>query len=142
MRTNDVTREVIGGCMAVHRALGPGLLESSYEACVAVELSRRGLSFDRQLAMPLSYEGVVIEAAYRIDFLVERRVVVELKCVIRIEPVHVAQVLTYLKISGCRVGLLINFNVALLKDGIRRLILSERSPLRASAYLPGSAVGE
>lgn len=143
MEINRVTGEVIGAAVAVHKALGPGLLESTYEGCLAVELTRRGLDFDRQVAMPLSYEGVLIEAAYRVDFLVAGCVVVELKAVGAIDPVHVAQVLTYLKLSGCTVGLLLNFNVVLLKDGIRRLIMSPRSgSQRSSAPLRASAVRE
>ncbi len=120
---NDITESVIGAAIAVHRELGPGLLESSYEACLAYELLCRDLPYERQKAIPLVYRGIAVESAYRIDFFVGGKVIVELKAVERLDPVHVAQVLTYLKLSRCRIGLLINFNVTLLKDGIRRLAL-------------------
>ena len=108
--------------MAVHRELGPGLLESTYEVCLAYELAKRGLAVERQKELPVKYRGVKLDCGYRIDLLVEDKVIVELKAVERLEPIHIAQVLSYLKLSGCNVGLLINFNVKLLKDGIRRLI--------------------
>jgi len=108
--------------MAVHRELGPGLLESTYEACLAYELANRGLAVERQKELPVKYRGVKLDCGYRIDLLVEKKVIVELKAIERLEPIHIAQVLSYLKLSGCNVGLLINFNVKVLKDGIRRLI--------------------
>ena len=108
--------------MAVHRELGPGLLESAYEACLAYELPDRGLSVERQKALPVKYRGVNVDCGYRIDLLVEGKVVIELKAVQRLEAIHQAQLLSYLKLSGCKVGLLINFNVKVLKDGIRRLV--------------------
>ena len=108
--------------MAVHRELGPGLLESTYEACLAYELAKRGLAVEQQKELPVKYRGVKLDCGYRIDLLVEEKVVVELKAVERLQPIHIAQVLSYLKLSRCNVGLLINFNVKLLKDGIRRLI--------------------
>jgi len=108
--------------MAVHRELGPGLLESTYEACLAYELVNRELAVERQKELPVKYRGVKLDCGYRIDLLVEKKVIVELKAVERLEPIHIAQVLSYLKLSGCNVGLLINFNVKVLKDGIRRLI--------------------
>ena len=109
--------------MAVHRELGPGLLESTYEACLVYELiNPLGLAVERQKELPVRYRGVKIDCGYRIDLLVEDKVIVEIKAVEKIAPIHTAQVLSYLKLSGCKVGLLINFNTRVLKDGIRRLI--------------------
>ena len=119
---NKITEIIIGAAMAVHRELGPGLLESAYEACLAYELPERGLSVERQKALPVKYRGVNVDCGYRIDLLVEGKVVIELKAVERLEAIHQAQLLSYLKLSGCKVGLLINFNVKVLKDGIRRLV--------------------
>jgi len=120
---NDLTKRIIGAAIEVHRNLGPGLLESAYEACLAYELQERGLAFERQRALPLVYKEIRVDTGYRVDLLVERQVVVELKVVDQITPVHEAQVLSYLRFSGCKIGLLLNFNVKLLKDGIRRFIL-------------------
>ena len=122
MNVNKITEQIIGAAVQVHRALGPGLLESAYEACLAHELAERNLRAERQKALPVSYKGVRIDCGYRIDLLVEREVIVELKAVSRIEPIHEAQLLSYLKLSGCRVGLLINFNVKQLTRGVRRLV--------------------
>ena len=119
---NEITEKVIGAAIAVHRALGPGLLESAYEACLAYELADRGLAIDRQKGLPVTYRGTKVDCGYRIDLLVEGLVVVELKTVERLEPIHEAQLLSYLKLSGCPVGLLINFNVKLLKQGIKRMV--------------------
>lgn len=119
---NRITEAVIGAAMAVHRELGPGLLESTYEACLAYELIERGLAVERQKELPVMYRGVKLDCGYRIDLLVEGAVVVELKAVERLEPIHEAQLLSYLKLSGCKVGLLINFNVRVLTHGIRRLV--------------------
>jgi GxxExxY protein len=114
--------EIILGCaLKVHRALGPGLLESAYETCLAHELQKSGLAAKRQLAMPVTYDGLAIEAGYRIDLLIEDRVVVEVKAVERLIDVHRAQVLSYLKLGGFRLGYLLNFNVPRLTDGIIRL---------------------
>ena len=121
-RLNGITEEIIGSAIAVHRALGPGLLESAYEACLAYELAERGLTIERQKALPVTYRGVHVDCGYRIDLLVEGLVVVELKAVERLDPIHEAQLLSYLKLSGSRVGLLINFNVKMLKEGIRRMV--------------------
>jgi len=121
---SELTRQIIGAAIEVHRHLGPGLLESAYETCLAYELQERGLAFERQRALPLVYKEVRLDQGYRVDLLVERQVVVELKVVDQITPVHEAQVLSYLRFSGCRVGLLLNFNVKLLKDGIRRFIMT------------------
>ena len=120
---NEITREIIGAAIAVHRELGPGLLESAYEACFAFELGDRGMSVERQKALPVKYRGVDLDCGYRIDLLVEKIVIVELKAVDKLLPIHEAQVLSYLKLSGCKIGLLINFNVKVLKNGIRRLVL-------------------
>ncbi len=118
---NRVTEAIIGGAIDVHRALGPGLLESAYEACLAFELGERGLKVERQKQLPIVYRSVTLDAGYRLDLLVEQSVIVEVKAVDGLEPIHDAQLLSYLKLSGCRVGLLINFNTKLLKKGIRRL---------------------
>jgi GxxExxY protein len=115
-----LTSAVIGAAIEVHRALGPGLFESVYEECLAWELEHRSLPARRQLALPIVYKGNTLTASYRIDLLVEERLVVEVKAVERFLPVHDAQMLTYLKISGVAVGLLLNFNTPVLKDGIRR----------------------
>jgi len=120
---NKLTQQIIGAAIEVHRHLGPGLLESAYETCLAYELQELGLSFERQRALPLVYKEIRLDQGYRVDVLVERKVIVELKVVEQIAPVHEAQVLSYLRFSGCRIGLLLNFNVKLLKDGIRRFIM-------------------
>lgn len=122
MNVNELTKEIIAAAIEVHRALGPGLLESTYEACLMSELAERGLRVEHQVPVPVTYKGERLECGYRIDLLIERQVIVELKAVDAIHPIHEAQVLSYLKLSGCHVGLLINFNVTLLKDGIRRLV--------------------
>jgi GxxExxY protein len=122
MNCNEITENIIGSAIAVHRELGPGLLESAYQACLAFELKQRGLQFEQQKPLPINYKGIELDCGYRIDLLVAEQVVVELKTVERLEPIHEAQVLSYLKHSGCQVGLLINFKVALLKNGIRRLV--------------------
>ena len=122
-RLDALTERIIGAAIAVHRELGPGLLESSYEACLTFELIERGLGFERQKVLPLTYRGRTLDCGYRIDLLVENEIVVEVKSVERLEPVHTAQVLSYLRLSGCKVGLLINFNVKWLADhGIKRLV--------------------
>ena len=117
---NGLTELIIGAAIEVHRELGPGLLESAYEACLAYELEARGLRVARQQPHGLRYKAILIDCAYRIDLLVEDRVVVELKSARKITPVHKAKLLSYLKLSERPIGLLINFNVTLLKDGIRR----------------------
>lgn len=120
---DQLTDRVIGLAIDVHRELGPGLLESAYEACLCHELKAAGIAFGHQVPLPVNYKGVWIEAGYRLDLVVERRLVVELKTVEAIAPVHEAQLLTYLKLTGLRTGLLLNFNTPLLKDGIRRMVL-------------------
>jgi GxxExxY protein len=117
---NDLTEVIIGAAIAVHRELGPGLLESAYEACLVYELSERRLKVDRQKTLPITYRGIRIDCGYRIDLLVEDQVILELKAVEQVLPIHEAQLLSYLKLSGCKVGLLINFKVKVLKEGIRR----------------------
>ena len=119
---NQISEKIIGAAINVHRELGPGLLESTYEICLAYELAEMGLSVERQKSLPVLYKKVRLDCGYRLDLLVEKKIVVELKSVEKIEPVHVAQVLSYLKLSGCNVGLLINFNVKILKYGIKRLV--------------------
>ncbi len=121
-RLNGITENIIGAAIQVHRALGPGLLESAYEACLAFELAKRGLRVEQQKPLPLIYEEIKLECGYRMDLLVEGLIVVEVKSVDGLAPIHEAQVITYLKLSGCKLALLINFNVTLLKDGIRRFI--------------------
>ena len=123
-KIDKITETIIGGAIAVHRVLGPGLLESAYEACLAYELVDRGLSVERQKALPVKYRGVNLDCGYRIDFLVERIIIIELKAVEKIDPIHKAQLLSYLKLSGCKLGLLINFNVRMLKSGIHRIALN------------------
>jgi GxxExxY protein len=121
VRENEVGRQVIGCALSVHAALGPGLLESAYEACLAHELRKAGLPFERQLTLPLVYDGEVVESGYRLDLLVARLVVIEIKAVDRLVDVHRAQLLSYLKLGGFRLGYLLNFNVSLMKNGITRL---------------------
>ena len=120
---NSITDSVIGAAIAVHRELGPGLLESAYEKCLAFELGRTGLAVAVQQEIPIAYKGQTIDCGYRADLIVEGKVLVELKSVEQLLPVHTAQVLTYLKLSGLNTALLINFNVPLLKNGIKRLSL-------------------
>ncbi len=118
-----LTERIIGAAIQVHRALGPGLLESAYEACLAYEFMKRGLSFEKQKPLPVVYDGVQIDCAYRLDFVVNDEVIVEIKSVERLTHVHDAQLISYLKLSKIRIGLLINFNVKWLVDeGIRRRV--------------------
>ncbi len=117
----ELTGRIIATAFDVHRELGPGLLESAYETCLAYELDKAGLRVERQKALPVTYRDVTIDAGYRLDLLVEHAVIVEIKAVDQLAPIHDAQLLSYLNLSGCRVGLLINFNVRVLKNGIRRL---------------------
>ncbi len=123
-KTLDVLSEkIIGAAIRVHRELGPGLLESAYEACLFFELNSQGLKVERQKALPVVYRDVHLDCGYRIDLLVADKIIIELKAVAAVEPIHKAQVLSYLKLSGCHMGLLINFNVKLLKSGIHRMVL-------------------
>lgn len=118
-----LTHEIIGAAIEVHRLLGPGLLESVYQNCLARELSLRGIQFEQEKPLPVEYKGTLIDCGYRLDFLIDNKVVVELKAVEKIDPVHEAQLLTYLRLTGCKVGLLINFNVPILVKGVKRRIL-------------------
>jgi len=119
---NDITQAIIGAAIDVHRELGPGLLESAYEACLAYELIQRGFKIERQKEIPIRYREVTLDCGYRIDLLVEDKVVVEVKAIESLHPVHKAQLLSYLRLSGHKAGLLINFNVTVLKTGIRRVV--------------------
>jgi GxxExxY protein len=118
-----LTERVIGLAIDVHRQLGPGLLESAYEECLCFELRQNAIAYARQVSLPVVYKDVRLECGYRIDVLVESEVVIEIKSVERLMPIHEAQVLTYLRLSGLKVGLLMNFNSVVLKDGLRRLVL-------------------
>lgn len=117
-----LTERIIGAAISVHRELGPGLLESVYEACLAYELERAGLKVERQKPLPVRYRDVTLDCGYRADLLVDESVIVEIKAAEKVEPVHKAQVLSYLKMSGCRMGLRINFNVKMVKDGVHRVV--------------------
>lgn len=121
---SKLTGEIISAAIVVHRELGPGLLESTYEACLFYGLEQRGLKVEKQRELPVCYHGVHLDCGYRIDLLVENSVIVELKAVDQLIPIHEAQLLSYLKLSGIKVGLLINFNVEVLKNGIKRHVLN------------------
>ncbi len=123
MKINDITQAIIGSAIEVHKALGPGLLESAYEECLSKELTLRNIPYERQRPLPVEYKGLKLDCGYRLDLLVASQVVVEIKAVDSLVPIHEAQLLTYLRLGGWKAGLLINFNVALLKQGIRRLVL-------------------
>ena len=120
---NDLSYQIIGASYKVHSALGPGLLESAYKECLYYVLAKEGLFVEKEKALPLVFEKVKLEAGYRIDLLVENKLVIEIKAVEAFTDVHMAQVLTYLKLSGCKLGLLLNFNVADMKKGIKRIII-------------------
>ena len=122
MEFDRLSNIVIGAAIIVHKALGPGLLESAYEASMANELRSRGHKVERQRPLPLQYKGVRLDCGYRMDLVVESQIVVEIKSVARLEPIHEAQMLTYLRLSGCTVGLILNFNAIILKDGIKRIV--------------------
>lgn len=122
MTENELSNLIINRALKVHTALGPGLLESSYQECMFYELSQAGLFVEKEKALPLVYEEVKLECGYRIDLFVEKKVIIEVKSVESTTDVHLAQVLTYLKMSGCKLGLLLNFNVASMKNGIKRLV--------------------
>ena len=123
MEINQITETIIGAAIEVHRHLGPGLLESAYHTCLAREMTLRGLDFEREKELPIEYKGVQLDCGYRLDFRVEQSVIVELKAVEALQPIHEAQLLTYLKVTRCKIGLLINFNVPILKMGLKRMIL-------------------
>lgn len=118
----ELTEKIIGAAIEVHRHLGPGLLESAYEECLCHELHLRGIKFERQRPLPLEYKGIKLNCGYKIDVVVEGRVILELKTVDKIAPIHEAQLLTYLRLSGNRVGLIVNFNVPVLKAGVKRIV--------------------
>ncbi len=126
MDNHHLTHEIIGAAIEVHRLLGPGLLESAYEECLCHELTLRNLGVQRQVPVPVVYKEVKLECGYRLDLVVEKRVILELKSIEAFSPVHEAVMLTYLRLSGFRIGLLINFNVSILKDGIRRFVFEPR----------------
>ena len=133
MEINDVTGQIIDAAMKVHTALGPGLLESAYQACLAHELRKRGLVVQTQLVLPIEYDGTKLDAGYRIDLLVENCVIVELKAVETMNPIFEAQILSYLKLSKLEVGLLINFHVPRLKDGLKRIVNNYEGKLTAES---------
>lgn len=124
MEINKITESVIGSAIEVHKVLGPGLLESAYEECLCHELSSHGVMFRRQVRVPVSYKNVDLDVGYQLDLIIEGKVIVELKSVERLKTIHDAQLLTYMKLVGCTTGLLINFNVAYLKQGIKRKVLN------------------
>lgn len=122
---NELSQRIIGLCMEVHRELGPGLLESAYEEALAYELTAAGIAFERQREAPLSYKGARLSCGYRLDFLIDGRLTLELKAVAELLPIHHAQILTYLKLERRPLGLLVNFNVPVLKDGLRRVVAGD-----------------
>lgn len=122
MHENDIAKIVFELGMKIHKRLGPGLLESAYEECLFYELTKHGLFVQKQKALPLVYEEIKLEVGYRLDMLIENKVIIEVKAVEAMNEIYFAQVLTYLKLSGCKLGLLINFNTTLFKDGFRRII--------------------
>jgi GxxExxY protein len=122
MDINQLSSKIIGAAIEVHRILGPGLLESAYEECICYELELRRIKFERQKALPVIYKGKRLDCGYRLDIVIENRIITELKSIEKIEPIHKAQLLSYLKLSGQKLGLLLNFNVSVMKDGIVRLV--------------------
>jgi GxxExxY protein len=130
-----LTEKIIGAAIEVHTALGPGLLESTYEECMAREMQLGGLEFERQVPLPVAYKGMKLDCGYRLDFLVARAVVLELKSVDAVRPIHEAQLLTYLRLGGWTVGLLMYFNVPVLKHSIKRVVLNYQEPSAPSAPL-------
>lgn len=122
MDENELSNKIVGAAIEVHRALGPGLLESTYEECLCHELSLNQIPFERQATLPVVYKGVRLDCGYRVDIIIDKKVILELKSVAEIQPIHRAQLLTYLKLSGLKLGMLLNFNVLLMKDGINRFV--------------------
>jgi len=122
MTENEIGRIVVDSAIKVHKSLGPGLLESAYEACLVYEIQKTSLNVQRQAGLPLKYEDVILDVGYRVDILIEKKVVLELKAVEKLLPIHQAQILSYLKLSNCKLGFLMNFNVYRMKDGIRRFV--------------------
>lgn len=133
---DDITENIIGSCIAIHRELGPELLESAYEECLCYELTKKKLAFERQTAVPVTYQSIKLDCGYRLDLVVEGTVIVELKTVDSLLPIHEAQLLTYLKLTKLQVGLLINFNVPVLKNGVKRIVNNYR-PSSAPRRLGG-----
>ena len=121
MRENELSNIVIGAAIKIHKGLGPGLLESAYQACLHYELVQEGLNVQREKALPLVYEQVRLDCGYRVDLMVENKLIIEIKSVEALNDIHMAQILTYLKLTECKLGLLINFNSVLLKNGIKRV---------------------
>ena len=121
-KLNKITETIIGAAVNVQRALGPGLLESAYEACMVYELAQAGLKVEQQKPLPIVYRGVKLECGYRMDLMIDNEIIVEIKSIEKLLPIHQAQLLSYLKLSNCRVGLLINFNIKVLKNGIQRVV--------------------
>ena len=121
---NPISKEIIGAAIEVHRQLGPGLLESAYEECMAHEFTLRGIQFERQKPLHVVYKGIKLDCGYRLDFLVAQSVIVELKAVEKLMPIHDAQTITYLKLTKCKLGLILNFNVRLMRTGIKRVVLN------------------
>jgi GxxExxY protein len=119
---NQLSQQIIGAAIEVHRHLGPGLLETAYEACLAYELIERGLMVERQKAIGVSYKGIAVDCGFRIDLLVNQLVILEVKAVEKLVPIHGAQLLTYLRLTGCKLGLLLNFNETLMRKGIERVV--------------------
>ncbi len=122
MHLNQLSSKIIGAAIEVHKALGPGLLESAYEECLCHELKLRGIDFERQKPLPVTYKDVRLDCGYRLDVLVDNQIVLELKSCEKVEPIHTAQLLTYLRLSNLNLGLLLNFNVPVMKDGIVRIV--------------------
>jgi len=122
MDINQLSNKILGAAIEVHKVLGPGLLESAYEECLCHEIDLRGLRYERQKALPVIYKGRKLDCGYRLDMVVEDSIILELKCCEKIEPIHEAQILTYLKLSGLHLGLILNFNVTIMRDGIRRIV--------------------
>jgi len=129
-RLNKITETIIGVAVDVHRAMGPGLLESAYEACMVYDLTHAGLKVEHQKPLPIIYRGVRLDCGYRLDLVIENEIILELKSVERLLPIHKAQLISYLKLSHCNIGLLINFNVRILKDGIQRIVNNFPDALR------------
>ena len=121
MTENEISNQIIGRAIEVHRELGPGLLESSYQECLHFELERSGFLVEKQKPLPLIYQGIKLDCGYRVDLMVERKVLIEIKSIEALNDIHLAQVLTYLRHSGCKLGLLMNFNVVFMKDGVKRV---------------------
>ena len=140
MDEDRLTEQIIGAAIEVHRHVGPGLLESAYEECLCAELSRRGLRFQRQVHLPVEYKGLRLDCAYKMDLVVENTIVIEIKAIDELLPIHRAQLLTYLRAFQKQVGLLINFNVVLLKDGLQRVVNGYLPPPRELSVLGVSAV--